>query len=57
MKPQDIKNYIKKIKYKHNLEDIYNLSLINFNKNDFIDFSNKLIKYLKEIAEEFIEIC
>ncbi|MFT4244590.1 MAG: nucleotidyl transferase AbiEii/AbiGii toxin family protein [Candidatus Woesearchaeota archaeon] len=37
------------------LEDIYNLSLIEFNEKNFVDFSNKLIKYLKEIAQEFIE--
>ncbi len=37
------------------LDDIYNLSLIKFDQMDFFNFTNKLIKYLKQIAEEFLE--
>ncbi len=37
------------------LDDIYNLSLIKFDETDFNNFTNKLIKYLKQIAEEFLE--
>lgn len=36
------------------LDDIYNLSLIEFNEEDLIQFSTQLINYLKEISEEYL---
>ena len=52
MKTQQIKSYIKKIKNSNGL-DISNY----FIEKDFIDFLDKLIKYLKQIAQEFISEC
>lgn len=51
----NIQNFLKE-EISIDLDEINNLSLIEFNENDFIDFTNKLIKYLKEIAKEFIKV-
>lgn len=50
---KNIKNFISE-EIEIDLDEIYNLSLIEFNENDFFDFSNKLTLYLKEIALKFV---
>ena len=43
------------IDFSRELEDIYNLSLIEFDEEDFISFNEKLIGYLKGVGVEFLE--
>lgn len=52
---KNIKNFLSE-KIVVDLDDILNLSLINFNELEFIEFSKKLILYSKELSKEFLEL-
>lgn len=51
---QNIENYLN-LKQEINFEEVYDLSLIEINKIDFLEFDLKLKKYLNEIGTEFLQ--